>query len=69
MYKKDLALNNLQWLMYIPNIYLIYMYKKDYPLINIQGLISIKHNQSTNLHLYTYKISYEEYMNINNFDK
>ena len=42
MYKQDLALHNLQWLIVIkPNqtklyIYLIYMYKKHLTLINLQ---------------------------------
>ena len=40
MYKEDLALNNLQWLICYktkPNpIYLIYMYKEDLALNNLQ---------------------------------
>ena len=40
MHKEDLALDNLQWLMYHkikPNhIYLIYMYKEDLALNNLQ---------------------------------
>ena len=40
MYKEDLALNNLEWLIYYktqPNpIYLIYMYKEDLALNNLQ---------------------------------
>ena len=42
MYKKDLALNNLQWLIchktqLKPNhIYLIYMYKENLALNNLQ---------------------------------
>ena len=43
MYKEDLALNNLQWLIYhkpnptkLNHIYLIYMYKKDLALNNLQ---------------------------------
>ena len=54
MYKKDLALNNLQWLICHktkPNpIYLIYMYKKDLALNNLQWLIyhKIKPNQAKN---------------------
>ena len=43
MYIKNLALNNLQWLICHktkPNhIYLIYMYKKDLALNNLQWLI------------------------------
>ena len=46
MYKEDLALNNLQWLIYHktePNhIYLIYMYKEDLALNNLQWLICHK---------------------------
>ena len=47
MYKKDLALNNLQWLIcHKPNqtksLYLIYMYKKDLALNNLQWLICHK---------------------------
>ena len=51
MYKKDSALNNLQWLICHktkpkPNhIYLVYMYKKDLALNNIQWLICHKPNQ------------------------
>ena len=42
MYKEDLALNNLQWLIYHktqpkPNpTYLVYMYKEDLALNNLQ---------------------------------
>ena len=48
MYKIDLALNNLQWLICHktqpkPNhIYLIYMYKEDLALNYLQGLICHK---------------------------
>ena len=47
MYKKDWALNNLQWLICHktkPNQikYLIYMYKKDWALNNLQWLICHK---------------------------
>ena len=47
MYKKDLALNNLKWLIYHktkPNqiIYIQYMYKKDLALNNLQWLICHK---------------------------
>ena len=47
MYKKDLALNNLQWLICHETksntiIYLIYMYKKDLALNNLQWLICHK---------------------------
>ena len=48
MYKQDLALNNLQWLIchktqpnQIP-IYLIHMYKQDLALNNLQWLICHK---------------------------
>ena len=52
MYREDLALNKLQWLICHktqPNqnpIYLIYMYKEDLALNNLQGLIS--HNSQPN---------------------
>ena len=43
MYEEDLALNNLQWLIYqksnqtkANHIYLIYMYKEDLTLNNLQ---------------------------------
>ena len=42
MYKENLALNNLQWLICYKNptkqnhIYLIYMYKEDLALNNLQ---------------------------------
>ena len=46
MYKEDLALNNLQWLMCHKsqpnNIYLTYMYKEDLALNNLQWLICHK---------------------------
>ena len=47
MYKDDLALNNLQWLICHKNqpnqiIYLIYMYKDDLALNNLQWLICHK---------------------------
>ena len=47
MYEEDLALNNLQWLIYHkiqPNqiIYLVYMYKEDLALNNLQWLICHK---------------------------
>ena len=48
MYNKDLALNNLQWLIYHktkPNqtkSYLIFMYKEDLALNNLQWLICHK---------------------------
>ena len=46
MYKEDLALNNLQWLICHktkPNhIYSIYMYKEDLALNNLQWLICHK---------------------------
>ena len=46
MYKEDLALDNLQWLICHktqPNpIYLIYMYKEDLALNNLQWLICHK---------------------------
>ena len=39
MYKQDLALNNLQWLIYHktkPYIFNMYMYKQDLALNNLQ---------------------------------
>ena len=55
MYKEDLALNNLQWLICHktkPNyVYLIYMYKEDLALNNLQWLIC--HKNQTNLSLLT----------------
>ena len=46
MFKEDLALNNLQWLICHktqPNhIYLIYMYKEDFALNNLQWLLCRK---------------------------
>ena len=46
MYKEDLALNNLQWLICHktqPNfIHLIYIYKKDLSLDDLQSLMSHK---------------------------
>ena len=47
MYKEDLALNNLQWLICHKSqqnqiIYLIYMYKEDLALNNLQWLICHK---------------------------
>ena len=44
MYKEDLALDNLQWLMWHRTksnqiIYLIYMYKEDLALNNLQLLM------------------------------
>ena len=56
MYKEDLALNNLQWLICHktkPNqilIYLIYMYKEDLALNKLQWLIC--HKTKPNLTLY-----------------
>ena len=51
MYKEDLALNNLQWLICHktqPNhIYLIYMYKEDLALNNLQWLICHKTKPNT----------------------
>ena len=52
MYKEDLALNNLQWLIFHktqtkPNpIYLIYMYKEDLALNNLKWLICHKTQQN-----------------------
>ena len=54
MYKEDLTLNNLQWLICHKNpiklnhIYLIYMYKEDLALNNLQWLIchSFQPNQT-----------------------
>ena len=46
MYKGDLALKNLQWLIFHKTksnyIYLIYMYKQDLVLDNLQALICHK---------------------------
>ena len=46
MYKEDLALNNLKWLICLQiksnPIYLIYMYKEDLSLNNLQWLICHK---------------------------
>ena len=47
VYKKYLALNNLQWLIFYKNkpnqiIYLLYMHKKDLALNNLQWLICHK---------------------------
>ena len=52
MYKKDLALHNLQGLICHKNqpgqiIYLIHMYKKDLALHNLQGLICHKTKLNT----------------------
>ena len=55
MYKKDLALNNLQWLISIkPNqtkSYIIYMYKDDLALNNRHGWYAIKPNQTKSIYL------------------
>ena len=54
MYKEDLALNNLQWLIChktqpTPNpIYLIYMFKEDLALNNLQWLICHKTQPTPN---------------------
>ena len=52
MYKKDLTLNDLQWIIYHKTkpkfIYLIYMYKQDLALNNLQLLIY--HKIKSNLH-------------------
>ena len=46
MYKEELALNNLQWLICHKtqpnNIYLMYMYKEELALNNLQWLICHK---------------------------
>ncbi len=52
MYKEDLALNNLQWLICHktqPNqmIYSIYMYKEDLALNNLKWLICHKTKQNS----------------------
>ncbi len=60
MYKEDLALNNIQWLIYQINptkpnhIYLIYMYKEDLVLSNLQWLICHKTKRKPNSILTTY---------------
>ena len=55
MYKEDLVLNNLQWLICHqspPNhIYLIYIYKDDLALNNLQWLICHKNNQTNPIYL------------------
>ena len=57
MYKEDLALNNLQWLICHKNsakqnhIYLIYVYKEDLALNNLQWLICHKNSAKQN-HIY-----------------
>ena len=50
MYKEDLALNNLQWLIYHktqPN-QIIYMYKEDLALNNLQWLMCHKTKPNLN---------------------
>ena len=57
MYKEDLTLNNLQWLIChkiitkLNHIYSMYMYKEDLALNNLQWLIchKIKPNQIINI--------------------
>ena len=52
MYKEDLALNNLQWLVCHKiqphHIYLIYTYKEDLALNTLQGLICHKTKPKNN---------------------
>ena len=53
MFKHDLVLNNIQWLIYHKNkqknhIYFIYMYKKDLALNNVQLLIFRKTKPTQN---------------------
>ena len=60
MYKEDLALNNLQWLICHKNqsekssIFNIYMYKEDLALNNLQWLICHKPNQTKTYIFYIY---------------
>ena len=70
MYKEDLALNNLQWLIIPENpiqpnhIYLIYMYKEDLALNNLQWLI-IPENSIQPNHIYLIYM-YKEDLALNN---
>ena len=58
MYKKDVALNNLERLISQKNqtkpnhIYLIYMYKKDVALNNLERLISQKNQNQTKSYIF-----------------
>ena len=58
MYKEDLALNNLQWLIchktkpnQTKSYILIYMYKKDVVLNNIQYFICYKTPPNQNIYI------------------
>ena len=58
MYKEDLALNNLQWLIFhktqptkAKHIYLICMYKEDLALNNLQWLICHKTQLKQNIYI------------------
>ena len=76
MYKEDLALNNLEWLIYYKIqqnqtklfIFNIYMYKEDLALNNLEWLIYYKtqHNQ-TKLFIFNIYI-YEEDLALNNLE-
>ena len=58
MYKQDLALNNLQWLIFYKTqlnkiiIYLLYMYKQDLALNNLQWLIFYKTQLNKIIYIY-----------------
>ena len=59
MYKEDLALNSLQWLICHKTqlnqiIYLIYMYKEDLALNNLQQLICHKTQPNKIIYIYIY---------------
>ena len=67
MYKEDLALYNLQWLMCHKNqtkpnhIYFIDMYKKDFALHNLQRLIIHKTQQNQPNESYVVNYSLHKY--------
>ena len=66
-YKEDLALNNLQLLIYQttkPNKYLVYMYKEDLVLSNLQWLMCHKTQPKPN-HIYLIHM-YKEDLALNN---
>ena len=61
MYKEDLALNNLQWLICQKNptrtnhIYLMYIYKEDLALNNLQWLICHKAQPDQTIYILPYQ--------------